>query len=90
MTQELTDEQGAAPIGFLVTETPLWVTALLAQLESARALAVRLEQELAETQARCRALVLGWVQTGSSAHAAQLAEALELGPAPLSVPEQTR
>jgi hypothetical protein len=47
-------------------------------VEFARDLAARLEQELAETQRRCRALITEWTALGSMLHAAQLAEALEL------------
>lgn len=53
---------------------------LLIQRNAARDLAARLEQELAETQRRCTALIHLWTTTGSMAHAAQLAEALDLGP----------
>lgn len=47
--------------------------------DSARGLAARLEQELAEVQRRCMALASDWMASGSTYHAAQLAEALELG-----------
>lgn len=50
-----------------------------AALDSARAWATSLEQELAETQRRCTALIHLWTTSGSMAHAAQLAEALDLG-----------
>jgi hypothetical protein len=50
-----------------------------AALDAARDLAARLEQELAETQRRCTALIHLWTTTGSMEHAAQLAEALDLG-----------
>jgi hypothetical protein len=49
-----------------------------AQRDDARGLAVRLEQELVETQKRCTALISEWTRTGSMSHAAQLADALEL------------
>lgn len=50
-----------------------------AALEQARAWAVSLEQELAETQRRCQKLISEWTRSGSMSQAAQLAEALELG-----------
>lgn len=51
----------------------------VAERDSARSIAATLEQELAETQRRCTALIHLWTTSGSMAHAAQLAEALELG-----------
>lgn len=48
-------------------------------LSRARSLAMLLEEELAETQRRCQQLISEWTRTGSMAHAAQLAEALDLG-----------
>lgn len=60
-------------------ETLSELIAAEAARDSARALAALLEQELAETQRRCRALYTTWARTGSMEHAAQLAEALDLG-----------
>lgn len=51
-----------------------------AALSQARDLAARLEQENAELQRRCNLLVHDWTRSGSMAHAAQLAEALDLSP----------
>jgi hypothetical protein len=73
MTQELTDER-ALPLALIVA-----VRAVEVQRDSARAVAVGLEQELAETQRRCNQLIRDWTTSGSMLHAAQLAEALELG-----------
>lgn len=50
-----------------------------AALDSARNLAARLEQENSELLRRCTDLIHLWTTTGSMAHAAQLAEALDLG-----------
>lgn len=83
MKQILIEDQGALGSAALWKERyetdEATLRRMMAEHDSARDLAARLEQELAEVQRRCMALASDWMASGSTYHAAQLAEALDLG-----------